>query len=128
MSDCDKNTTEPNDRTLLYALTHPEHWTSLQVPFRLKAWSAAAIAVVLPAPFGYWRPISLILWGLVGDPRSWLEALESILAGVALGGAYWLVILGLLTGCERAALRAMRAMAAKNRRTLESMEPNERDR
>jgi len=51
---------------------------------------AAGFAFVIPSPFGIMRPASLLLWGLVGDPRSFTEALASIGAGVALLAAYTL--------------------------------------
>jgi hypothetical protein len=52
-------------------------------------WAVAAFtALFIPSPFGMMPPLSLLLWGLVGDPRGFIEALASVAAGAGLLAIY----------------------------------------
>ena len=89
--------------------------------WREKALVALTVAAFLPSPLGYWPPLSLILWGLVGDPRSLFEAAAFILGGTALLGAYTAIVFAILSGFQWGLWRAMKAMVASNRHTISEL-------
>lgn len=67
----------------------------------LKVLIALFLAVQIPSPRGWWRPVSLILWGLAGDPDSRMQAVGLILVGVSLLAIYTSIGYWLLTLLER---------------------------
>ena len=54
------------------------------------------LALFVPTPFGGWPPVSIILWGLVGDPPSSLVGLGYAIGGVAVCATYALTAYGSL--------------------------------
>jgi hypothetical protein len=82
---------------------------------------ALTIAAMVPSPLGYWPPLTLVLWGLVGDPRSPIEAATSIMGGAALLGLYTAVIFAILSAFQWALWRAMKAMSASNRHAISQL-------
>lgn len=65
---------------------------------------AFVVAIALPSPRGYWRPTSLILWALVGDPGSTTNALVSLFGGLMMLALYCLgayVTLSMFEGVVR---------------------------
>jgi hypothetical protein len=119
MRDLDRLTDE--DADLLRAVTEWNHPSAWRRSARGKALVALTLAALLPSPPGYWSPLTLILWGLIGDPRSFLEATASVAGGAALLAAYAAVIFGGLTALQWAASRAMQHMAESNRRAISKL-------
>jgi hypothetical protein len=114
--DLDRLTDEDDD--LLRAVTewnHPPAWRTFA---RGKALVALTLAALLPSPPGYWPPLTLILWGLLGNPRSLLEATASVAGGAALLAVYTAAIFGGLAALQWVASRAMRGIAASNKRAI----------
>ena len=107
-----------DDADLLTAMTQWSPQPAWRTFAREKALVALTLAALLPSPRGYWPPLTLILWGLIGDPLSLLEAAASVAGGAALLALYTAAIFGGLTALQWAFSRGMRAMAASNRRAL----------
>lgn len=76
----------------------------------LKVLVAFAFAVLIPSPFGGWPPISLLLWGLVGDPQSGMETLGSIGGGAGLLAIYTAALFGVATLATRGVAIILRAL------------------
>jgi hypothetical protein len=66
----------------------------------LKALLSVGMAAYLPAPWMRWSPLSLLLWGLIGDPASIQEAVASAALGGTLLVTYAAAIYCVLKGLE----------------------------
>jgi len=74
----------------------------------LKVLVGFGVAVLIPSPFGGWPPISLLLWGLFGDPQSGMETLEFIGGGGILLAFYTAVVFLVWTLATRWVLAILR--------------------
>ena len=79
--------------------------------------AAVLLATALPSPAGWWPPISLILWALIGDPRSTTDAFGSLFLGLCLLAAYATVIFWLLRLVELGLRRVVARL--RSRRIVE---------
>ncbi len=70
----------------------PERTASLRSVRRLWWGLAGAIALVVPSPLGQWRPFTLVMWSLFGDPASPAEAWGGLLGGLAVLAIYTVVV------------------------------------
>jgi hypothetical protein len=68
------------------------------------------IAGWFPSPVGSWMPISILLWGLVGDPNGFWDAARCVLFGGGMLAAYAAIVFMAL----RYALKAV-GVAVKGR-------------
>lgn len=119
MGDVDRKTYQ--DADVLRAITEWQHRPAWRTFAREKALVALTVALLLPSPLGYWAPLTVILWGLVGDPRSRSEAAASAFGGAALIALYTAAIFVALTGLQWALSRVMQAMAASNKRAISNL-------
>jgi hypothetical protein len=66
------------------------------------------IAAMIPPVTGTLSPVTVILWSLLGDPPSRLEAFGGLALGVAWLGAYTVLGYAVLTGLGVIITRGMR--------------------
>jgi hypothetical protein len=82
----------------------------------LKVCIAFAFAVLIPSPFGGWPPISLLLWGLMGDPQSGTQAIAFMFGGAGLLAAYTSILFVTITLTWRGLTAGVRRVPQLGRR------------